>query len=130
MEMDIFFPGDKQVSTTFKGATITVGTPAGGDEPGLEPLDLFFAALGLCVGRYIVEFCSARQIPYENIKVLLRTQWDEVKKMHTKVMIQINLPSGFPEKYKGAILRLVDSCSVKKHIMNPPVFESSAAIGA
>ncbi len=129
MEMEIFFPGGKQVATVFKGSTIIVGNGREGEEPGLEALDLFFASIGLCVGRYINEFCTSRDIPPKDITIGLRTHWDEMKKMHTKVMINIQLPTGFPEKYKRAVLRLIDSCSVKKHIMNPPFFESNAVIG-
>jgi len=33
------------------------------------------------------------------------------------------VPAGFPEKYKKAIVRTMDLCSVKKHIINPPEFE-------
>ena len=29
----------------------------------------------------------------------------------------------FPEKYKGAIIKAMDLCTVKKHILNPPEFE-------
>jgi ribosomal protein S12 methylthiotransferase accessory factor len=32
----------------------------------------------------------------------------------------LTLPTEFPEKYKAAIFRTVDLCTVKKHIMSPP----------
>ena len=124
MEMEIGFGGGQKVEARLNGAVIAVGP----DEPGLEPLDLFFASLGLCAGKYVMEFCRTRDIPHEGARVLLRTEWDEDKKMHTRVQIQIQLPREFPEKYKKALLRAVDLCSVKNHIINPPAFEVDAHI--
>ncbi len=132
MEMETRFSGSQKIETRFKGATIAVGSDMGtsSDEPDLEPLDLFFASLHLCAGKYVMEFCRHRDIPYEGTRILLRTQWDEGKKMHTHVQIQIQLPQEFPAKYRKAVLRAVDLCSVKKHILNPPSFEVDARIAS
>ena len=43
-----------------------------------------------------------------------------------KVTLNLTLPDGFPEKYKAAIMRSMDLCSVKKHMFNPPEFEMFA----
>ena len=40
----------------------------------------------------------------------------------------ITLPPGFPEKYRTAIERAVDHCTVKKHILEPPRFELNVSI--
>ena len=122
MEINIQFPGGQRIETQFKGTTITVGSDIE-NGPGLEPLDLFFTSLGLCAGKYVMEFCRTRDIPYEDTKIFLHTKWDEDKKMHTQVLIQIQLPQEFPEKYKKALIKAVDLCSVKKHILTPPSFK-------
>ncbi len=129
MEMEIGFPGGPKIETGFKGTTITVGSDIE-NEPGLEPLDLFFVSLGLCAGKYVMEFCRARNMPYEETKILLSTQWDEDKKMHTQVLIHIQLPKEFPEKYKNAVIKTVNLCSVKKHIFTPPTFKVEAHIAS
>jgi putative redox protein len=129
MEMEIGFPGRKKVETEFKGNTIALGSDID-NEPSLEALDLFFISLGLCAGKYVMEFCRTRKIPYEETKILLRTEWDEDKKMHTQVLIHIRLPKEFPEKYKKAVIKAVNLCSVKKHILTPPTFEVEAQIGS
>ncbi len=122
MEINVFFPSGKRVEAKIKEDTIALGEGPG--DEGIEPLDLFFASIALCVGKYVVEFCTSRGLPYPNASVRLTTQWNEEKSMHTKVRIQIVLPEDFPEKYKRAVLRLVDICSVKKHIFNPPEFQT------
>ncbi len=35
------------------------------------------------------------------------------------------LPEGFPEKYNEALIRSVDQCAVKRHIVAPPRFEAA-----
>jgi ribosomal protein S12 methylthiotransferase accessory factor len=40
-----------------------------------------------------------------------------------RLVLQITLPDGFPEKHREAVIRAVDLCAVKKHILNPPAFE-------
>lgn len=129
MEMEIGFQGGQKVEAQLKGTTITLDSDKE-NEPVIEPLDLFFVSLGICVGKYVMEFCRTRDIPYEESKVLLITQWDEGKKMHTQVLIQVQLQQEFPEKYKKALIKAVDLCSVKKHILNPPVFEVEAQIAS
>ena len=40
-----------------------------------------------------------------------------------RLVLQIVLPEGFPEKHREAVIRAADLCAVKKHILNPPAFE-------
>ena len=41
--------------------------------------------------------------------------------------MEVHLPEGFPEKYREAILRAVDQCAVKRHMIEPPEFELAIA---
>ncbi|MBW2031134.1 MAG: OsmC family protein [Deltaproteobacteria bacterium] len=130
MEMEILFPGGESLESRLKGTSIVFGPEVSKDSPlsGIEPLDLFFVSIGLCAGKYVMGFCRSRKIPYDDARVLLSTRWNEDKKMHTHVRIEIELPPGFPEKYKKAVLKAVNLCSVKKHILTPPAFEVTADI--
>jgi putative redox protein len=51
---------------------------------------------------------------------------DSGHKRLSKVTLDIMLPVGFPEKYRNAIVKTAELCSVKKVIMNPPEFEITA----
>lgn len=48
---------------------------------------------------------------------------DEEAKRVTLVRVALDLPHGFPEKYRPAIERAIDHCAVKKLLMDPPSFE-------
>ena len=119
-----------KVNAIYKGFTIRTDQPkyAGGDGSGPEPFDLFFASIGTCAGIYVVDFCLQRNIPTDDMKIIIKIERDEEKGMITRLPIEILLPKQFPKKYLKAVVRAVDLCAVKKHIMNPPEFSIDAKI--
>jgi len=46
------------------------------------------------------------------------------------VRLDIELPAGFPEKYRPALIRAAEQCAVKKHLESPPRFEISTTTSA
>ena len=40
--------------------------------------------------------------------------------MVDKIALDIMLPPDFPEKYKAAVIKAADTCTVKKHLDSPP----------
>ena len=65
-------------------------------------------------------------IPLENVKVTQQIERDSETHMVTGVTIRIDIPEDFPDKYRDSLVRAVDLCTVKKHIMNPPKFTIEA----
>jgi ribosomal protein S12 methylthiotransferase accessory factor len=53
----------------------------------------------------------------------MTTERGEVSKMIDKITIAVVPPAGFPDKYRSALLKSVDHCTVKAHMMRPPQFE-------
>jgi putative redox protein len=125
MDMRIYFPGGKRVDAEYKGFTIQTDQSAmnGGDGKSPAPFDLFLASIGTCAGIYVLSFCQERNIPAQNIDLIMRTHRDAESRMIKRITIDINLHDGFPDKYKNAIRQAAELCSVKKHIANAPEFE-------
>jgi ribosomal protein S12 methylthiotransferase accessory factor len=98
--------------------------PSGGG-PAPSPFDLFLASIATCMGFYALRFCQEREIATEGLGLSLETVRDEAKKRVATIRVALRLPSGFPEKYRGAIRHAVDQCAVKKHMVEPPAFELS-----
>jgi ribosomal protein S12 methylthiotransferase accessory factor len=119
------------VEAEYKGFVIKTDQPAysGGEGSEPSPFDLFLASLATCAGYYVLTFCNKRGISTEKAAVVMRTSRNPETKMIEKISIEIQLPPEFPEKYKKAVIKAVDSCSVKIHILNPPAFEVEAKIG-
>ena len=125
MDMEIIFSGGKKVDVLYKGLKIQTDQSKknGGEGSAPQPFDLFLASIGTCAGIYVLSFCNKRNIPIKNIKLLLHTEKNTETKMINKIMIDIQLPPEFPEKYKQAVISSAELCSVKKHLYNPPEFE-------
>lgn len=132
MDMKITFPGSLAVNAAFKGFTVMTdqGVEHGGGGTAPEPFDLFLASLGTCAGLYALRFCQQREIDTEGLGLNLTTEKDPERKGLALVRLEIELPDGFPEKYHEALIRSVDQCAVKRHILAPPRFEVVTVAGA
>jgi putative redox protein len=130
-EMKVTFPGGVRVEAEYKGFVIKTDQPTyqGGEGSEPAPFDLFLASIATCAGYYVLAFCNKRGISTEKASVVMRTSRGTETKMIEKISIEIQLPPEFPEKYKNAVIKAVDGCSVKIHILNPPAFEVLAKIG-
>ena len=129
MELTVTFPGNRKVEVEFKGFTIKTDQPqsAGGDGTAPSPFDLFLSSIGACSGIYVLDFCTNRGISLENVRVVQTMKRDPETHMVTSVALRIELPKDFPDKYKDSLIRAVDLCTVKKHIMHPPAFTIETA---
>jgi putative redox protein len=129
-EILVTFPGGLKVDASYKGFTVKTDQPVhqGGEGSAPSPFDLFLASIAACAGFYTVAFCRERGIPVEKASVVMHADKDPETRMISKVQIELRLPAGFPEKYVRAIVRSVDSCSVKAHIVKAPAFEITAEI--
>jgi ribosomal protein S12 methylthiotransferase accessory factor len=57
-----------------------------------------------------------------------RLEINPLNGMVVKILLDIQLPPDFPEKYKAAVIRSADQCAVKKHFEQPPQFEISTSM--
>ena len=123
--INISFPGGKRVDAHYDGRTVHTDQSVanGGEGSAPEPFDLFWVSQATCMGIYALEFCTTRDLSTEGLSLDLKTERDPQKKMYTHVNIEITLPEAFPEKYHKAILRAVNLCAVKKHMLEAPTFE-------
>lgn len=114
-----------EVNVSYKGFLIKTDQPVhqGGGGTAPSPFDLFLASLAACAGFYALEFCRAREIPTAGLGVSLSTEKGAVSKMIDKITVHLDLPAGFPDRYKAAIVKAVDHCTVKAHILRAPQFE-------
>ena len=125
MLMEISFPGGAAVDARFKGHTVRTDQPekAGGHDTGPAPFDLFLASIGTCTGYYAARYCELKGIDPRRLSLRLETVRDEERKRLAKVRVEIKLPPDFPDKYRQAIVRAADQCTVKRHIVEPPELE-------
>ncbi len=123
--MTVSFPGGKRVDAEYGGFTIrTDQSPgAGGEGAAPAPFDLFLASIATCAGIYVKGYCDARGIATSGLSMQMHVERDEAKHRVARLVMEIRLPDGFPEKHREAVVRAADQCAVKKHISDPPKIE-------
>jgi ribosomal protein S12 methylthiotransferase accessory factor len=123
MNYEITFGGGKKVDAQVRGFTVSTDQPIadGGHNSAPSPFELFLASIGACAGFYVLSFCQARAIPTAGIKLMQTIHRNDTTHMVDRIDIDIALPADFPEKYKGAVIKAAESCTVKKHLATPPV---------
>jgi len=129
-DIKVTFSGGLRVNAEYKGFVVQTDQPVhqGGGGMAPSPFDYFLISLATCAGFYALEFCQGRKIPIEGLDVSMNAERGAASKMIEKVTVHIGLPPGFPPKYTGAIVKAVDLCAVKAHILKPPQFEILARL--
>jgi uncharacterized OsmC-like protein len=122
--LQVSFPGGKRVDVVVGGRTVATdqSVKAGGNGSAPEPFSLFLASIAGCAGIYALNFCQSRELSTEGLGLTMTWERDEQRPLETKARLQLRLPAGFPDKYRGGILKAMDLCAVKKQIQNPPEF--------
>lgn len=116
MDMEIRLSGNDRVDAFFRGRTVT--TEQDGASPA--PIHLFLASIGTCAGYYVAKFCQQRAIPTDDIRIRQRSIVNKNTRLVERLEIDIQVPEGFPERYRDALVRAADLCTVKKHLEQPP----------
>jgi len=132
MEMIIDFPGGARVDAHFGPYTVRTDQPpsGGGEGSAPTPFATFLASIGTCAGIYVLGFCRQRGIPTDGLRLIQNLEVDRLTGRVAKVLLDIQVPPEFPEKYKSAVIRSAEQCAVKKHFEHPPAFEISTTVAA
>ena len=128
MSMQISFPGGVAVAAQVGEFSLLTDQPvaSGGANSAPSPYALFLASIGTCAGFFALRFCQQREIATEGLGLSLDIERDTESRELRKVKIAIQLPEGFPEKYRKAIIKATDQCAVKQAIIAQPEFEVTA----
>lgn len=129
-DITVSFPGGKKVDAKIGDFVIKTDQPVyqGGEGSAPAPFDLFLASIATCAGYYVLVFCQSRGLSFENVSIVLKKERNPETKRIEKIYINIHLPADFPDKYKTAVIKSVNSCAVKIHMQNPPEFIVEAII--
>ena len=120
--IEIFFDGGKKVNAVIHGFTVKTDQPirSGGENTAPAPFNLFLASLATCAGFYVKAFCDQRNIPADDITLSMDYEVNSVTHLIGKIVIEINVPDDFPDKYDTALINAAAVCAVKRHL-NPEI---------
>lgn len=124
-ELRIGFPGGRKVDVHMEEMVINTDQPVkdGGQGSAPTPSQLFLASIASCAGYYALVFCQKRDIDTQGMGLEMRLAKDDTTKLIRTMTLVLTLPDAFPEKYRPAILKAMDACWVKKHLVDPPRIE-------
>lgn len=97
----------------------------GGEDKGMTPVDLFMAALGSCVGTYIVWFCKRHEIATDGMRIDVSWRFGETPLRFSQINLNANLPVRIPQNIKSALLRTAKHCTIHNTLTHPPEVEIS-----
>jgi uncharacterized OsmC-like protein len=122
--IDVQFPGGKRVDTRVGDFLIETDQSLkhGGEASAPEPFALFLASIASCAGIFALGFCQKRELSTDGMDLKMVCERDEKSNLITRMTLQLTPPEGFPERYRGGIVRAMELCTVKKHLMDAPEF--------
>lgn len=83
-------------------------TAGGGGDSAPTPLELLGASLGTCVALYVQQFCQARSLPYQGMRVEV-----DPHGAHGRIGrfdVRVVLPEALPPHYAQMLERVARSC--------------------
>jgi ribosomal protein S12 methylthiotransferase accessory factor len=123
MDITIEFPGGDRVDAVMDGVRLVTDQ----DGSAAAPFQLFLASIGTCAGIYVSSFLRQRGLPTEGLVIRQRMVPDPATKLIGTIELTIELPPGVPERYREAVIRSANLCTVKKHLAQPPQIEVRTA---
>ena len=89
-------------------------------------MDIFLMSIAACSTFYARGFAEQRGLSTEGMAASMDCEYDSEANHYTDLSLTLTLPAEFPEKYVNAIAKAMETCTVKKHITNPPAFRNIA----
>ena len=120
MVIDLEFPGGLRVDALVGRHRIETdqSTAHGGEDSGPSPFTLFLASLATCAGFFALSFCLRRELSTAGLATRLETHVGPAGGLD-RITIRLTLPDGFPARYRAAIQRSVEQCSVHRFVAAP-----------
>jgi ribosomal protein S12 methylthiotransferase accessory factor len=124
-QLIVTFPAGKRVDVRVGDFDIPTdqSVKLGGEASAPTPFALFLASMAACSGIYALDFCQTRNISTEGLGLSMDWEQDAKAPAIAAARLSLRLPEGFPAQYRESIVKAMDLCAVKKHIMTPPRFE-------
>jgi len=86
------------------------GARGGGADAGPSPIELLGAALGSCIALYVQQFCHARGLPSDGLRIEVEQFSATNPARIARFVVRVILASELPEHYAAMLERVAQSC--------------------
>jgi putative redox protein len=109
--MVITHEGGLKFAAQIRSHRLVVDQPVGvGNDTGPMPLELIGASLGTCVALYVHQFCEARGLPCQGMRVEVDQVGAQNPGRIAKFIVRVMLPAALPPQYAEMLERVARSC--------------------
>lgn len=118
----VSWDGGARFTADIRGHKVTVDQPekGGGDDSAPMPLELLPTSLGTCVALYVQRFLATRALDASGLTVEVTSVGAPNPNRIARFGIEVKIPGGVPEKYRDAIRRAAESCTVHHTLTHAP----------
>jgi len=123
----VTWDGGLRFTADIRGHRITVDQPvqAGGSDSAPMPIELLPASLGTCVALYVKQFLATRDLDPTGLTVEVTAHGAPNPHRLGRIELQVLIPGGVPERYRDAVRRAAESCTVHHTLTHSPEIDLS-----
>jgi uncharacterized OsmC-like protein len=104
--------GGMQFAAQVRSHRVLVDQPeqAGGEDAAPMPIEMLGVSLGTCIALYVQQFCHARGLPYEGMRVEVEQYGARNPSRVGAFAVRVVLPEALPPHYAEMLERVARSC--------------------
>jgi uncharacterized OsmC-like protein len=124
--------GGVRFTADIRGHKVTVDQPqrGGGEDSAPMPLELVPTALGTCVALYVQQFLATRGLDPAGMTVEVNAVGAPNPNRIARFEVDVKIPGGVPEKYREAVKRAAEGCTVHHTLTHGPEIAVTVVEGA
>ena len=124
----VTWDGGVRFTADIRGHKVSVDQPpqGGGSDSAPMPLELVPASLGTCVALFVQQFLATRGLDASGLTVVVSAAGASNPHRLGQFEVEVRIPGGVPEKYRDAVRRAAETCTVHHTLTHQP--EISVAI--
>lgn len=118
----VTWDGGAKFTADIRGHKVVVDQPAkgGGDDSAPMPVELLPASLGTCVALYVQRFLATRSLDASGLEVAVTAVGAPNPNRLARFDVAVKIPGGVPEKYREAVRRAAEGCTVHHTLVHAP----------
>ena len=125
MEITVKYAGKQKFIAHAGRHQVVIDQPIekGGNDEGMNPLEIFLVALGACAGVYAKSYCKNARIDASNLQISVSSDLSpDAPKRFKDIKVRIDLGQN-PGERQNALLNFVKNCPVHNTLVGKPSVE-------
>lgn len=102
----------------------------GGKDRGPSPTEMLVGSLGTCIGMTVARYCQTVGCSTAGLEICLTFELPDTGAKRIKtIIVDVDLPEGFPPNRVSALARVVRDCPIHNTLTSPPQIDIEFSTG-